>query len=120
MIKTTSPQSAERRLKSLSLLFEISQTLERSMDLNEVIQPVLRLMAEHMGMMRGTITLLDRKSGEIFIDAAYGLSVSQLERGKYRLGEGVTGKVVLPRRVVYGLFIQSHAQSASQAPSVNL
>jgi Nif-specific regulatory protein len=88
------PQSAERRLKSLSLLFEISQTLERSMDLNEVIEPVLRLMAEHMGMMRGTITLLNRTSGEIFIDAALGLSTSQQERGKYRLGEGVTGKVV--------------------------
>jgi Nif-specific regulatory protein len=64
------------------------------MDLNEVIQPVLRLMSEHMGMMRGTITLLNRQTGELFIDAALGLSTSQQERGKYRLGEGITGKVV--------------------------
>jgi len=64
------------------------------MDLNEVIQPVLRLMAEHTGTMRGTITILNRNTGEISIDTAYGLSSSQLERGKYRLGEGVTGRVV--------------------------
>jgi len=82
------------RLKSLSLLFEISQAFEKSMDLNEVIQPVLRLMAEHTGAMRGTLTILNRNTGEISIDTAYGLSSSQLERGKYKLGEGVTGRVV--------------------------
>jgi Nif-specific regulatory protein len=52
------------------------------------------MMAEHMGMSRGTLTLLDRTSGEIFIEAAYGLSASQQERGRYKIGEGVTGKVV--------------------------
>ncbi len=83
-----------RRLKSLSLLFEISQTFEKSMDLNEVIQPVLRLMAEHTGVMRGTITILNRNTGEISIDTAYGLSSTHIERGKYKLGEGVTGRVV--------------------------
>jgi Nif-specific regulatory protein len=83
-----------RRLKSLSLLFEISQAFEKSMDLNEVIQPVLRLVAEHTGAMRGTLTILNRNTGEITIDTAYGLSTSQLERGRYKLGEGVTGRVV--------------------------
>ncbi len=82
------------RLKSLSLLFEISQAFEKSMDLNEVIQPVLRLMAEHTGAVRGTLTILNRNTGEISIDTAYGLSSSQLERGKYKLGEGITGRVV--------------------------
>jgi Nif-specific regulatory protein len=82
------------RLKTLSLLFEISQTFEKSMDLNEVIQPVLRLVAEHTGAMRGTLTILNRNTGEISIDTAYGLSTSQLEKGKYKLGEGVTGRVV--------------------------
>ena len=44
--------------------------------------------------MRGTISLLNRETEEITIEAAYGLSVSQQDRGKYKLGEGVTGKVV--------------------------
>ena len=84
----------KREIKELLLLFEISQALERSLDIREVVNPVLESMAEHMGMLRGTLTLLNRNTGEIFIEAAYGLSENQQKRGKYRLGEGITGKVV--------------------------
>jgi len=91
----TDLQKIDRRLVSLSLLFEISQTLERSMDLREVIQPILKLISEHVGMLRGTITLLDRKTDEIFIESAFGLSKVQKRKGKYKLGEGITGKVVM-------------------------
>ncbi len=84
----------KREVRELLLLFEISQALERSLDIREVVNPVLESMAEHMGMLRGTLTLLNRNTGEIVIEAAYGLSANQQKRGKYRLGEGITGKVV--------------------------
>jgi Nif-specific regulatory protein len=80
--------------KELRLLFDISQRLNESADLSDVGEPILRAMAEHMGMLRGTLTLLDRTRGEIAIEAAYGLSARERERGRYRLGEGVTGGVV--------------------------
>jgi len=83
-----------RQVKELSLLFDIGQALERSMDLREVVGPLLQALAEHMGMRRGTLTLLNRETGEIYIDAAHGLSQTQKERGRYRIGEGVTGRVV--------------------------
>ena len=83
-----------RKIEELSLLFEVSQVLDQSIDLKAVISPVLKEVAEQMGFERGTITLLNRNTGEIFIEAAYGLSNSQREKGKYRLGEGVTGRVV--------------------------
>jgi Nif-specific regulatory protein len=86
--------TVRRELKETTLLFEISQILDRSLDLREVVGPVLEALAKHMGMARGTLTLLNRQSGEIFIDAAHGLSDSQKERGRYRVGEGVTGKVI--------------------------
>jgi Nif-specific regulatory protein len=86
--------SVKREVKELLLLFQISQVLDRSMDLREVVGPVLEAIGEHMGMVRGTLTLLNRKSGEILIEAAQGLSDSQMERGRYKRGEGVTGKVV--------------------------
>ncbi|MCB2225116.1 MAG: nif-specific transcriptional activator NifA [Desulfarculaceae bacterium] len=95
MSPETAPNGTyQRQLKELSLLFDISTTLERSMDLRDVVAPVLELMANHMGMMRGTITLLNRETGEIMIEAAHGLSAKQRERGRYQLGEGVTGQVV--------------------------
>ena len=84
----------KREVQELLLLFEISQVLDESMDLGEVVKPVLEAMSIHMGMERGTITLLNRESGEIMIEAAHGLSEAQKERGRYRQGEGVTGKVI--------------------------
>jgi Nif-specific regulatory protein len=84
----------KRELKELQLLFEISQILDRSLDLREAVGPVIDAMAEQMGMVRGTIALVNRQTGEISIDAAHGLSESQKERGRYRVGEGVTGKVI--------------------------
>ncbi|MFO7957017.1 MAG: nif-specific transcriptional activator NifA [Candidatus Brocadiia bacterium] len=85
---------AEREVQELSLLFELSQRLAFSMDLREVVKPFLRTLAEHMGMERATLTLLNRETGEIFIQEAHGLSESEMERGRYRLGEGITGRVV--------------------------
>ncbi len=80
--------------EDLSLLFQISQILDQSIDIKQVINPVLRAVANSMNFDRGTITLLDRNSGEIFIEAALGLSATEQERGRYKLGEGITGTVV--------------------------
>ena len=56
----------KREPRELLLLFDISQILDRSLDLRDVVGPVLESIAKHMGMMRGTLTLLNRESGEIF------------------------------------------------------
>jgi Nif-specific regulatory protein len=87
-------RNSDRKIKELTLLFEISQILDQSLDIKQVMQPVLKVIAESLGMLRGTITLLNRQKGEILIEAAYGLSTSQQKKGKYNLGEGITGKVV--------------------------
>ena len=86
--------TAKGKIEELALLFDISQTLDGSLNLEDVLGSVLKLMAKHLGKLRGTITLLDRETREIIIEAAYGLSARQKEKGKYRVGEGVTGRVV--------------------------
>ncbi|GMW02462.1 MAG: sigma-54-dependent Fis family transcriptional regulator [Candidatus Hydrogenedentota bacterium] len=83
-----------RDVSELALLFEISQILERSLDLRDEMGHVLSAISDNTGMMRGTITLLNRHTHEIFIEAAHGLSTTQRERGRYRPGEGITGRVV--------------------------
>ncbi len=89
-----STHKVKREVNELLVLFEISQILDRSIDLRDVAGPVLETIAKHLGMLRGTLTLLNRKSGEIYIEAAHGLSPSQKEKGRYKSGEGVIGKVV--------------------------
>jgi Nif-specific regulatory protein len=89
-----SQPEVRREVSELSLLFEISQTLDRSMDLRDEVGSVLTAIAKHTGMVRGTLTLLNRETGEILIEAAHGLSDKERERGRYKPGEGVTGMVV--------------------------
>ena len=57
-----------RIIRDLSLLFEISQTLETSLDLQEVIRPALKKMAATMGLQRGTVTIVNRDTAEIAVD----------------------------------------------------
>ncbi len=86
--------AVQDRPGELSLLFEISQILDSSLDLRTVVEPVLEAITRTMGMKFATLTLLNRQTGEIAIEAAYGLSASQKRRGRYKLGEGVTGTVI--------------------------
>ena len=80
--------------EELSILFEITQILDSSLDLRTVVEPVLEVITRSLGMKFATLTLLNRQSGEISIEAAYGLSASQKRKGRYKLGEGITGKVI--------------------------
>lgn len=98
-MSVTQPK-VRREVSELALLFEISQLLDRSIDLREEIGHILRAIAGHTGMLRGTITLLNRETGELFIEAGHGLSGEQMERGRYQPGEGVVGKVVQTGRPV--------------------
>ena len=81
-------------VSELALLFEISQLLDQTMDLRDVVNPMLKSIAKHTGMHRGSLTLLDRETGELVTEATQGLSNKQVERARYQLGEGVTGNVV--------------------------
>jgi Nif-specific regulatory protein len=83
-----------RELKELKLLFTISRELSDALDLKSVLKPILTMMAEHMNMLRGSLTILNRHTGEIFIEEAYGLSDEEQSKGRYRIGEGITGQVI--------------------------
>ncbi len=89
--KTDSP----RAVKELTLLYQVSRILDQSLDMRDVVSPVLEALTQVMDMKYATLTLLNRKTGDILIEAAHGLSPQQARRGRYKLGEGVTGQVVL-------------------------
>ena len=89
------PPESERQVKELTLLYHVSRILDQSLDMRDIVSPVLASLSEFMDMRYATITLLNRKTGDILIEAAHGLSPQQARRGRYKLGEGVTGQVVL-------------------------
>ena len=62
-----------RVVDELNLLLNISYTLESSLELREVIRPVLQKMDEVMDLRCGTITILNRNGNHISISEAVGL-----------------------------------------------
>ena len=79
---------------SILLLYALSKLTDDGHDLFNVLNRALALMAKHLHMMRGAITLISRETGDIRIEASYGLNQDEEERGHYKRGEGITGSVI--------------------------
>ncbi|AEH23339.1 transcriptional regulator, NifA, Fis Family [Thermodesulfobacterium geofontis OPF15] len=84
----------ERKNAELTALLEISKILSSSFELEENIYRALKVLSDSLHMTRGTVTLLDPETSELRIAVAYGLTREQIARGKYKIGEGIVGKVV--------------------------
>jgi Nif-specific regulatory protein len=78
----------------LTALLEVSKALGSSFELEKNLSHSMRILSDFLGMRRGTVTLLDPETKELKIVAAYGLSKEEIQRGKYRIGEGIVGRVV--------------------------
>ena len=86
--------SLARENRILSALLEASKVLSSSFDLEKNLSRTMRVIAEFLEMERGSVFLLDQKSKELRIVAAHGLTKEQIDRGKYRIGEGIVGRVI--------------------------
>ena len=83
-----------RQVQQLESLYKVSQILAAGTRGQETFAKVLDLLDRELGLNRGTITLLSLDGNEIRIEAAHNLSQEQSRRITYRIGEGVTGKVM--------------------------
>lgn len=88
-------------LKEMQLLFEISQRLIQSKELKNDLGGILEMLVKHLDAERSFLTIFNRETESIIIEAAYGYSSAQQSRGRYKVGEGIIGRVVeLSRPVV--------------------
>ena len=86
--------NVSNEVKELRLLFEISRLFDGLEDVQAKLDQALALMTRFTGMVRGTVALLDPDGQNISLAAAVGLQPQELSRGHYRLGEGITGRVI--------------------------
>jgi len=80
---------------NLSLLYQVSEVVAKSSDLEEAILLVMEDMAKKFGILQASLSVLNRSSSKICIEVAYGMTEEQKERGEYKIGEGIIGEVVL-------------------------
>jgi len=78
----------------IECLYEITKAMHGTLDLRKALYKVLDLLVEHLGMNRGSISLLNPETSEIHIEVAHGISSTAKTRGRYKLGEGITGRVI--------------------------
>jgi Nif-specific regulatory protein len=86
-------RGGDRDWLELATLFEASQLLATPGDLIPVLQEMLGLLGARLGALRSAVTLLDDATGDLRIAASTGLT-AEGRRARYRVGEGITGRVV--------------------------
>src|SRR5688500_951818 len=84
--------------QELSILTEIGRILSATLELREAFGQIMQSISDKMDMHRGALVLLDESTGRLRTEAAVGLTQEEIERGKYALGEGITGNVVATGR----------------------
>jgi len=78
----------------VKVLVEVSGALASALNLENAIESILKVLSDSLEMQRGTITLVNPRTNELHIEIAQGLTREEKERGRYKIGEGITGKVV--------------------------
>ena len=81
-------------VRKLSTLLDVSQTLGSTLNLRTSLARVLEILEEHHGTVSGVVMLLDGETGELSIEAATGITWQNTRRATYKVGEGITGRVV--------------------------
>ena len=78
----------------LDILTQISQILGDGLELDEVFQRAMTLLSQRLNIVRASLLLWDEATDQLRIVAAIGLTREEMQRGRYALGEGITGRAM--------------------------
>ena len=84
----------DSQLQDLTCLYEITRELASSFVLSDCLAKAMKLLSEIKVMENGTVTIVNPITGKLEIEVAHGLTAEGRKRGKYKIGEGITGRVV--------------------------
>ena len=102
--------------QELSILNAISQTVNQSVDLDEILNKSVDKMMGMIDVHQARIYLLDEKNSDLVLVVHRGSSIKFLESIKRRkLGVGVSGKVALSGQAVFMENYPSHPDALAPA-----
>ncbi len=82
----------------VTVLNQISHVIVHQKNVPLLLQEVLDILHNELGVKRGSLTL--RRGEFLIIEASHGLLKREKERGKYKIGEGVTGGVAATKKSI--------------------
>ncbi|MGZ8271647.1 MAG: nif-specific transcriptional activator NifA [Methylophilus sp.] len=77
---------------ALVTIYEIGKILSSSLELSKTLRQVLNVVSAHFNMQRGMV-LASRGSDHLSVIASVGFSLEEEARGKFQVGEGITGRI---------------------------
>jgi PAS domain S-box-containing protein len=93
-LERASLERENARLRALIPLFELSEAFMTTIDLDELLDQVVRTAQRETKADRASLMLLDEASGELTIEAAVGLNMSVVAEAREKVGERIVGWVV--------------------------
>lgn len=110
--------SPKRGIEPFEAFFEVSRSLLSSASLNEILDLLVRRVAEALGVKAGSLRLLDEKIHRLELAASHGLSKGYLEKGPLdadqSIPEVLQGKIVLIKDAQADPRIQYRAEKAQE------
>jgi NtrC-family two-component system sensor histidine kinase KinB len=90
-----------QRLSEVSALYMLANEIATNLDLDEVLDSIVRAIRRALGCRGCCIFLLDETSQTLEIKAAAGLKPEWRRAARLRLGEGIAGRAAFEARAVY-------------------
>ncbi len=84
----------ERHARGLEALYRISRALGGRGSQRQILTQIPDILDSELGMKRGTIVLVSPDNRELIMEVAHNIGDRQRRAVRYRVGEGVTGRVV--------------------------
>jgi Nif-specific regulatory protein len=88
----------QKKTITMTCLYEITKVLAMSTDLRDCLKRSMSILAAYMGLKNGTVTIFNPLSGQLAIEVAHDMTAEARRRGVYKVGEGITGRVVASGR----------------------
>jgi Nif-specific regulatory protein len=98
--RSTEASPAFWHTQELLLLEQVMRLVGKGLLLDRILHEMLHLMSEMLGLNRGRIVLYDEETATCRIRYSYGLTKKEAERGRYALGEGITGRALAHEQLI--------------------
>ena len=100
IVRPTESVGSFWRTQEMFLIQQVMGLIGRGLEIDGVVREILHLLSEILGLNRGRVVLREGETETYAIRYAYGLTRDEVARGRFRKGEGVTGRVIADGHLV--------------------
>jgi len=97
----TQERSLQHRVEELSVVYNITGLMAGTMDLQEILDKIAKLVAEVMQVKACSLRLLDENTGTLVIKAVHNLSQEYLSKGPVTVARSPIDEAALSGEIVY-------------------